>query len=131
MPLRTYLAFPGCCAEALEAYATWMGGRVTEINRRGDAGPDGWQDKCIHATWIVDSAVVFGCDLPPGQFQAAQGTSLSWNTSDIAEARRVFDLLADGGTISVPFGPAPWSDGYGCCTDRFGIPWQVNVDRAD
>jgi PhnB protein len=131
MPLRTYLAFPGTCADALNTYAAIMGGVVTHLHHWGDDAPPGWEGKVIHGEWVVDGAVVFGCDPLPGQFEPASGTSLSWNCTDPDDARRVFDGLSEGGSVQIPFAPAPWSPGYGMCTDRFGIPWQVNVDTPD
>jgi len=128
MPLRTYLSFPGTCAEALADYARILGGTIVHLHPWGDSGPAGFEDRIIHGEWRVDGTVVFACDAPPDRFEPAQGTSLSWNTTDPAEAERVFAALADGGRVLLPFGPAPWSAGYGMCVDRHGIPWQVNVD---
>lgn len=131
MPLRTYLSFSGTCAEALGAYARILGGIVVHLHPWGEMGPEGFGDKIIHGELRVDGAVVFGSDAPPGQFEPARGTSLSWNTTDAAEAARVFVELAEGGTVVQPFGAAPWSPGYGMLVDRFGIPWQINVDSAE
>jgi PhnB protein len=35
--------------------------------------------------------------------------------------------LADGGQVAMPLEKAPWGDIFGMCTDRFGVPWMVNI----
>jgi hypothetical protein len=42
-------------------------------------------------------------------------------------AQRVFDLLADGGAVIMPFAPTFWSDGFGMLKDRFGTHWMVSA----
>jgi PhnB protein len=41
--------------------------------------------------------------------------------------RGYWDRLTDGGTVMVPFEPAPWGDTFGMCVDRFGTSWLVNA----
>ena len=48
----------------------------------------------------------------------------------IAECERIFNSLAEGGTVTMPFGKTFWSAGFGMCVDRFGIPWMVNCEQA-
>lgn len=49
----------------------------------------------------------------------------------MAEGRRVFDALSEGGKVGMAFGETFWSPGYGNLTDRFGIPWMVNTIPAE
>ena len=53
--------------------------------------------------------------------------SLSLATSDDAEGRRVFDALAQGGTVDMPIAQAFWGGTFGMLTDRFGIEWMVSI----
>lgn len=48
-----------------------------------------------------------------------------------AEARRVFEALADGGQVSIPIGEQPWSLCFGTLTDRFGTPWIIDTASAE
>jgi PhnB protein len=48
---------------------------------------------------------------------------------DVAEAKRVFDALAEGGQIQMPIGETFFAPAFGLCTDRFGTPWMIMVDR--
>ena len=42
-------------------------------------------------------------------------------------AKRIFDALAEGGTVRMPFSPTFFSAGFGMLIDRFGAPWMINA----
>ena len=48
------------------------------------------------------------------------------DVDDLADAHAKFTELAEAGQIIMPFSETFWADGYGFCTDRFGIMWQIN-----
>lgn len=52
---------------------------------------------------------------------------MSLGVKSTAEGRRIFDALAEGGQVTMPFGETFWSPGFGMVTDRFGTPWMVNT----
>ena len=52
---------------------------------------------------------------------------MSIQAADVAEGKRLFDALAQGGQTVMPYAPTFWSPGFGMTTDRFGTPWLVNV----
>ena len=65
-------------------------------------------------------------DVPPGMdAKPMSGFALSLNYPTAAEARRIFDLLADGGSVTMPMQKTFWSEAFGMLTDRFGTPWMV------
>ena len=45
----------------------------------------------------------------------------------VDEGRRIFDGLAGGAEIQMPFEATFWSPGFGALVDRWGTPWMVNV----
>jgi PhnB protein len=55
---------------------------------------------------------------------------VSISVKDRAEGERIFNGLADGGKVTMPFQKTFWSPGFGMCVDRFGIPWMVNCEQA-
>ncbi len=61
-------------------------------------------------------------DLTPGD-----NFSLSLSGDDETELRGYWDKLSDGGTVAMPLEKAPWGDIFGMCTDRYGVPWMVNI----
>lgn len=46
---------------------------------------------------------------------------------DIAETNRVWDRLADGGSVLMPIDKYFWSERYGWVKDKYGMTWQVSV----
>ena len=46
-----------------------------------------------------------------------------------AEAERVFNALADNGTVQMPLQETFWALRFGTLVDRFGIPWMINCER--
>jgi PhnB protein len=49
----------------------------------------------------------------------------------VAEARRVFDALADGGEVTQALAETFFSPSFGMCVDRFGTPWMVNTQGPE
>ena len=45
-----------------------------------------------------------------------------------SDANRIFDALAAGGSVQMPFQKTFWSSGFGMLTDRFGTPWMVQTE---
>jgi PhnB protein len=54
--------------------------------------------------------------------------SVSISLNDSEKGERIFNALAEGGTTIMPFQKTFWANGFGMCTDRFGIPWMVNCE---
>ena len=71
-----------------------------------------------------------GTDAPPQYYQPKQGVSVSIQVDTESEARRIFDALADGGTVTLPFQPTFWAKRFAMLRDRFGTPWMINVPNA-
>ena len=53
--------------------------------------------------------------------------TLVMEVSDDAEARRVFTALSEGGIVTMPLMKTFWTSSFGMLTDKFGVPWMVNV----
>jgi PhnB protein len=67
-------------------------------------------------------------DAPPGHYSQPQGISIAIGLNDTAKGEEIFNKLAEGGTVQMPFSPTFWAKGFGMCVDRFGIPWMVNCE---
>lgn len=135
MKLIAYLSFDGSCREAFEFYAKVLGGKITAMVTHGetDAGsyvPADWQDKIINAHMTVDDAELMGADAPPQYFQEKAGVSVSIQVESEAEAKRIFDALAENGTVTLPFAPTFWAKGFGMLKDKFNTPWMVGGGAA-
>lgn len=134
MNVNPYLSFNGQCREAFELYASCFEGSITFIVPWGETPaaetvPPDWQSKIIHATLLLGGQTLQGADAPPGQYEAPKGFSLSLTAKDEAEAKRFFELLAEGGAIRMPVQQTFWAPAFGMLVDRFGIPWMIQCGR--
>jgi PhnB protein len=59
-----------------------------------------------------------------------QGFSVTLNVKEPAEAERVFNALAEGGSVGMPLGETFWAEKFGMLTDRFGTPWMINCEKT-
>ena len=132
MKVEPYLFFGGRCEAALLFYQAKLGAEVTIVQRFKDA-PPGTQgsatappDGIMHATLKIGDSLIFASD-GDGEAKPFGSVALSLLVKDTAEGQRTFDALADGGTVVVPFQKTFWTEGFGTVTDRFGVPWMVNV----
>jgi PhnB protein len=134
MHLSSHLGFNGNCAEAMKFYAETFGGEVIftmtwKDSPMCDQVPADFQDKIMHTSIKVGNSTIMGADSPPGRFQKAQGIVESIAVQDLEDAQRVFNALAENGSIQMPFQETFWAKGFGMLTDRFGIPWMVNCEK--
>lgn len=133
MQITPYLMFDGQCEAAFAFYARLLGGEVTELSRFGDMPgngelPDDARGRVLHARLQVRGQTFMGSDHPPEGGERPAGFALALGIDDLDDARRVFDALAEGGVVRMPFAPTFFAAGFGMCTDRFGTPWMVNCD---
>ena len=130
MQLEPYLFFNGDCEEALNFYAAIFKGEVTGINRfegspAMENAPPGWDNKIMHASLKSPSVNLMASDVPPAEHGEGR-ISLSLGSNDLAESTRVFNALAEGGKVTMPFGKQFWGDTFGQVTDKYGFDWMVN-----
>lgn len=132
MSFSPYLFFSGNCAEAFEHYRVVFDGQL-DVMRNAEAPegagmPDVDPDTVMHAALrLGDTALLMGSDDPTGTGGPKLGFAVSYSAPDDAEARRVFDALAEDGEITMEYTETFWSVGFGMCTDRFGVSWMVDV----
>jgi PhnB protein len=129
--LNPYISFNGDAREAMEFYQSVFGGELT-INTFGDFGtPDAeLKDKVMHAQLITTGDYyLMGSDTAPGM-PYSPGTTMTVSLSgEDANLRDYFAKLAEGGTVTMPLEKQMWGDEFGQVTDKFGVPWMVNVSQ--
>ena len=132
--MEAYLSFAGNCAEAFAFWGQALGGQTTFSMSFGDSPMGGqtpaeYKDKVMHATFEARGDKIMGSDMPPGMVHKGyEGFSLSVQATDVEEGRRLFDALAEGGQVTMHYGPQFWAKGFGILQDRFGVSWMVNCD---
>ena len=130
MAFMPYIHFSGTCAEAMAFYADVFGGTDMMMMRydeapAGQGGAD--SDRIIHAQFTAGGTMLMASDFPPGMAEMQQAMNVMTDPATVPEGKRVFDRLADGGAVIVPFGPAFWSPGFGRLKDRFGTHWIIGA----
>jgi PhnB protein len=129
--LDSYLFFDGNCAQAMRFYESTIGGKIEMSMTYAQSpepmpGPAGSESRIMHSSMVIDGRRLMSSDTPPGEpGKGMSGFALSLNYPDKEEARRIFDALAAGGQVQMPFGETFWAEGFGMLTDRFGVPWMV------
>ena len=136
MYIQPYLFFDGRCDEAIAFYRQALNAEVVMLMRFGE-GPEGSSqcpdgssppaDKVMHACLQIGHTQVFLSDGFSAGKPEFKGISLSLSAADDAEAKRLFDALAEGGEIQQPLIPTFFSSSFGMVADRFGVSWMVLV----
>lgn len=136
MQFNCYLYFNGNCEEALRFYEKLFGGKIEamfphEGSPAASQVPPEWQKKILHARMTIGNSVIMASDAPPGRFHKQQGFSINIALHDVAKAEQIFAVLAENATaVTMPIAETFWAQRFGMLTDRFGIPWMINVEKA-
>lgn len=130
MQVQPYLFFDGRCEEALAFYREALGAEVTSMMRFSESPdpemtPPGAGHKVMHASFRLGETEVMASDGHSAGQPTFEGVSLSLSVDSDAEAKRMFDALADGGRVTMPLGPTFFASSFGMVADRFGVPWMV------
>jgi len=134
MQASPHLHFKGNCREAFRFYIDTFGGKIEMSMTYGEApgaeeAPAERRDQIIHARVNLNGAVLMGCDAPPERYTSPQGFNVLARVETRSDAERIFNTLAQGGQVFMPFQETFWAHGFGMCTDRFGIPWMINCEK--
>lgn len=134
MQLNPYLFFKGECEAAFKFYAKLLGGKIEamlthEGTPAADHVPAEWRKKVMHARLTIGDKVLMGSDPPPDRFNPPQGFSVTLSVEDPAEAERIFNGLAEKGTVRMPMEETFFAARFGMVVDRFGIPWMINCEK--
>ena len=130
MAFRPYLFFGGNCRDAFTHYQKIFGGELTLLTMKDvpgqDAPPPETADMIIHAALVIGGDVLMASDDPTtDSFGPVQGIMVSYDAADVDDAKRVFEALAGGGTVTQALEPTFFSAAFGMCVDRFGTPWMI------
>ncbi len=139
MGINPYLTFNGTCEAAFNFYRSVFGGNFPYIGRFKDmppapnqpAMPDEVANLIMHVSLPIGNSILMGSDTTPDHGTATAGTnfSISLNATSKAEADKLYNGLAAGGTATMPMAKQFWGAYFGMLTDKFGIHWMVNFDE--
>jgi len=130
--IQPYILLGGQCEAAIAFYQATLGAQVELLMHFSDA-PDASmvneenKDKVMHATVRIGDSTLLMSDGNCENPEPFKSFSLSLNAPSVAEGEAVFQKLAEGGSVTMPFSKTFWTEGFGMLVDRFGVPWMVNV----
>ena len=133
-----YLFFDGNCGDAIRFYESTFGGTITSMmfyrDLPSDAAPmddslrNAFGDRIMNVQLALPGGgLIYASDAHPRmEHHGVQSFSIALNFDSSDEAGDMFNKLADGGTITMPFAPTFWAQGFGMVTDKFGTEWMIN-----
>jgi PhnB protein len=128
--LNPYISFKTDARAALEFYQAVFGGTLT-MSTFGEFGmkdaPEA--DQIMHGQLDTDSGfTLMAADTPPGmEHNSGTNITVSLSGDNADELRGYWEKLSAGGTVATPLEKQMWGDEFGACTDKFGVPWLVNI----
>lgn len=133
MKVQAYITFGGRCEEALEFYKKSIGAEVSGLMRWKESPdkdmkpPPGYEEKVMHAAFRIGDTQLMADDGMGEKSPEFRGMTLVIEVADDAEAKRVFTALGEDGNVTMPLMKTFWTSSFGMLTDKFGVPWMVNV----
>lgn len=135
MQLNPHLSFNGQCDAAFKFYEKVLGGKILMRMTYGDSpmaaqtAPDA-KDRIMHVRLKAGDMVLMGADAPPQFYEPMKGMVVTLGVDTPAEAERVFNALAENGTVRMPIQETFWAQRFGMLVDQFGTPWMVNCEKS-
>lgn len=133
MQVQPYLSFEGRAEEAIEFYKKAVGAKVTMLMRNKESPdkpppgmlPPGSEQKIMHSALTIGDSVVMATDGRVSGKPKFDGISLSLTAKDDAEAKKLFNNLAEGGQVTMPLNKTFFASSFGMLNDKFGVSWMV------
>jgi PhnB protein len=123
--LSPYINFQGHAREAMAFYQQVLGGML-HLQPANDPGA-----RVQYARLEAEGIRIIAVDGHPAYpAQVGENLALALSGTDHDRLTRIFQALAEGGTIKMPLTAQPGGVAGGWLTDRFGINWMVQIDQA-
>ena len=128
-----YLSFDGNCAEAMRFYEETLDGTI-KVMMSGSQVPiqdemcAAFGDRILNSQLeLPGGAMLYAGDCPTHMpYEGIKGVSLTLNFDTVDEGEEIFNKLATGGQIFMPYEPTFWAEKFGMVTDKFGVTWVIN-----
>ena len=136
MKLQPYLFFDGRCEEAIEFYKRTVGAEVVNLVRFKDSPEPptmmapGSENKVMHVSLKIGDSEIMASDGANTGTTNFHGFSIALSVKSEAEADRIYNALADGGTIRMPLSKTFFSPRFGMLADKFGLGWMIMTEAV-
>jgi predicted 3-demethylubiquinone-9 3-methyltransferase (glyoxalase superfamily) len=128
--IRTFLMFEGQAEQAMNFYLSlFKNTRIVDIARYGPGEP-GAEGSVMLAVFSLDGQEFMCIDSPAKHaFAFTPSMSLFVSCETAAEVDALFAKLSDGGQVMMPLDKYPFSDRFAWVSDRFGVSWQLMLQK--
>lgn len=128
--MTTFLTFAGQAEEAMNFYVSLFAeGKILSIQRYSEdevAAPG----KVVHATFSLAGQIFMCMDSNvTHKWTFTPAISLYIACATEAEVTQLFAQLSQGGEVLMPLATYPFSDKFAWVADRYGVSWQLNLER--
>lgn len=128
--VNPYLIFERNGEEAMRFYHSVLGGNLS-IQKFGDTPgcegmPPEMKDGLMHGALEIDGDMLMASDSAGQPYEGMKGFMVAMTFPSIEEGKRVFDALAAGGKVTMPWGETFWAKGFGMLVDQYGTAWGIN-----
>ncbi len=131
-----YITFNGNCSEALEFYQNVFKGEVKMSQPYGEYIPDGTDAPPENlSAWILHAEMeICGTNFWfADEVQSVSKGNMIKLTTTVAtaeEAKDIFEMLSDGGYVTLPPVKTFYSTFHAALTDKFGVNWNIVAEEA-
>ena len=129
--VTTFLMFEGKAEEAMNYYiSVFDQAEILSIERYGpnEAGDEG---SVLRATFSLLGQEFMWIDSNmKHDFSFTPAMSLFVTCATEEEIGRLFEKLSQDGQALMPLAAYPFSDKFGWLSDRYGVSWQLNLERT-
>ena len=130
MKLYTHLNFGGNCEAAFRFYEKHLGGKISMMMKTTDlpAGmkaPHESADAVIHARMSVAGVELIGNDVPRSHYESIRSSYLYLSVDSPEDADRIYEVLAEGGEVTMPIAETFFASRFAQLRDRFGTLWTI------
>ena len=128
MKLKVHLLFAGRAEEAFFFYKNTFGGEIVFSLRykedKDEVVEECDKEKISHIILKTSHFDIAGQDVISGRkLIMGNNNQLVVEFTTLVECKRIFDIFARKGNVTIPFDKTFFSEGFGEVTDEFGIPW--------
>lgn len=129
--ITTFLMFEGKAEAAMNFYMSlFRESAVINITRYGP-NEDGPEGSVLHASFTLNGQQFMCIDsYVKHKFTFTPAISLYVSCDTSEEIEHLFAQLSEGGSVLMPLSSYPFSEKFGWLVDKFGVSWQLTLEKA-
>ena len=123
-----FLWFDGQAEEAVNFYTSvFKDSKITGTARYGETHPER-SGSVMTVNFTLEQQAFTALNGGP-EFAFTPAISFFVTLETEAEVDALWEKLAQGGTVLMPFQACDWSEKYGWLNDRYGVSWQISLGK--